>query len=114
MEKVSKKELKERYKNRTIIGGVYRIQCSGNGRIWIKSTKDIAGQKNRFTFSISINSCPDISMNEEWKMYGANTFSFDILEEINKGDLQTDQEFSDDLGVLLEIWLEKHRQDGLN
>lgn len=107
MDKNSRKKLKEQYKNRRAIGGVYCIKCSGNGRMLIKSTKDMEGQKNRFKFSLSMNLCPEPVLSTEWNKYGANSFSFIILEEIKKGETQTDSEFSDDIDVLLEMWLEK-------
>ncbi|MDF2485962.1 MAG: hypothetical protein K0R46_2130, partial [Herbinix sp.] len=59
MDKLSKKEIKEQYKNRTVIGGVYCIKCNGSGRKWIKSTKDITGQINKFEFFVSTNLCPE-------------------------------------------------------
>jgi hypothetical protein len=111
MKKISKKELKEDYKNRTIIGGVYGIKCNGNGHIWIKSTTNIAGQKNKFEFSISTRSCLEPRMYKEWGQYGAESFDFVVLEEIKKGDTQTEQEFSDDVNALLEIWTDKEKKD---
>jgi hypothetical protein len=109
VEKFSKKELKEQYKNREIIGGVYRIKCNGNGRTWIKSTKNMAGQKNRIEFSISTNSCPEPDMSVEWEQYGAKAFSFVILEEIKRGETQTEHEFTNDINLLCDIWIEKQQ-----
>jgi hypothetical protein len=113
MEKHTKKELKEQYKNRSVIGGVYCIRCNGNGRMWIKSAKNLYGQKNRFEFSVMINSCPEADMYSEWSQYGAKTFSFDVLEEIEKQETQTDREFIEDIGILLEMWIEKQQQEEL-
>lgn len=107
METQSKNELKENYKNRTVVGGIYAIKCDGNDRIWTKSTMDMVGQKNRFGFSIAINSSPEPSMLGEWKQYGAKSFSFVVLEEIEKGEAQTEEEFSDDVAILFEIWKDK-------
>ena len=109
MEKNSKKELREQYKSRTVTGGVYCITCEGNGHKWIKSTKDIDGQKNKFEFFTSTNSCPEPSMRAEWDQYGANSFSLTVLEEITKGETQTEREFSDDIALLLEMWNEKQQ-----
>lgn len=107
MDKLSKKELKEQYKNRTVIGGVYCIKCNSNNRQLIKSTMDMTGQKNRFDFSVSVNSCLEPSMRLEWAQYGAESFSFQILEEIKKGETQTEKQFANDVEALLEIWIEK-------
>jgi hypothetical protein len=43
----------------------------------------------------------------EWKQYGAKSFSFVVLEEIEKGEAQTEEEFSDDVAILFEIWKDK-------
>jgi hypothetical protein len=101
MEQFSKRDRKEQYKNRVVTGGIYCIKCSGNGRTWIKSTKDLAGQKNKFEFFTSTNFCPEPGMNLEWKQYGANSFSFTVLET------QTDQEFAEDIRTLYDMWMEK-------
>ncbi len=107
MEKLSKKEIKEQYKNRAVIGGVYSITCTGSGRRWIKSTKDLAGQKNKFEFFTSTNLCPEPGMSVDWKQYGAEAFSFDILEQLEKGESQTDKEFADDIRTMYDMFLEK-------
>lgn len=111
METRSKKELKENYKSRVVVGGIFGIKCLGNDRIWIKSTKDMPGQKNRFGFAVATNSCPEPGMLGEWKQYGAKSFSFVVLEEIEKGEIQTEQEFSDDVATLLEIWIDKQKEE---
>lgn len=113
MDKQSRKQLLEQYKNRTVTGGIYYIKCNGNGRTWIKSTQDMVGEKNRFDFSVSINSCMEPAMLTEWNQYGADSFSLIILEEIKKKDTQTDREFADDIEVLLDMWLEKQREENL-
>jgi len=107
MDKPSKKDLKEQYKNRVITGGVYCVKCSGTDHLWLRATTDMQGSKNRFAFSVSTNSCPEMCMIEAWKQFGATTFSFEILEKIEKKETQTTREFSDDVNTLLELWNEK-------
>ncbi|TCL38061.1 hypothetical protein EV210_10427 [Anaerospora hongkongensis] len=111
MNKLSKKDLKEQYKNRVIIGGVYCVECSAAGNRWLRATTDMQGAKNRFAFSVSTNSCPETCMMEAWKQFGATAFSFTILEELEKKEIQTAQEFSDDVNTLLELWTEKQNSN---
>lgn len=105
--KQSKKELKEKYKSRTVIGGVYCFKCNVTNQTWIRASKDIKGTKNRFAFSVSANSCPDAHLNGAWEQYGAASFSLEVLEELEKKEVQTDSEFLEDLNVLIELWEEK-------
>lgn len=107
MESLSKKALKEQYKNRALIGGVYCVKCNGHSNYWTRATMDMQGSKNRFLFSVSNNSCPEPCMMEAWKQFGASAFSFEILEEMQKKETQTELEFSEDVNTLLEIWTEK-------
>lgn len=113
MDPQKRKELINSYKEKLAVGGIYCIKCSGNNRMWIKSSKDIASQKNRFEFAVSTKSCPDPSMSKEWTMYGIQSFSFTVLEKIEKKETQTQREFSEDIDILLELWLEKYRQNAL-
>lgn len=107
MAKNLNKSLKEQYKNRALIGGVYCIKCNENIKPWIRATTDMQRSKNRFLFSISMNSAPEPCMLDAWNEFGGSAFSFEILEEIQKKKTQTDGEFSDDVDTLLEIWIEK-------
>nr|WP_314463139.1 GIY-YIG nuclease family protein [uncultured Clostridium sp.] len=107
MENLTRKALKEQYKNRVLTGGIYRISCSGDKSYWLRASFDMQGSKNRFTFSKTTDSCPEICMLKAWNQYGASAFSFEIVEEIEKKDTQTERQFSDDVNTLLELWKEK-------
>lgn len=104
MNEFSKKALKEQYKNRVCTGGIYCIKCAESLKKWIRSTIDLSGSKNRFDFSIATNSCPETYMKEDWNLYGASSFAFEILEEITKKETQSYQEFAYDIEALFEMW----------
>lgn len=107
MDSAKRRELKNAFQRQSVVGGVYCIECSGNHRRWIKSTVNLPGQQNKYTFALGIGSCPEPGMRAEWLQYGAASFSFAVLEQLTKKDTQTDQEFAEDIGVLMAMWAEK-------
>lgn len=108
MDKEKRKALTDAYKNRTVVGGVYGVRCSGNNKLWLRSTTDMKGARNRVMFSLRMNGAPEPLMRRECTEYGAESFSFVVFEELEKGETQTDSEFSDDIAALFEIWQEKY------
>jgi len=114
MDKKSRKEILNTYKDRVVTGGIYCIECSGNHRKWIRSTVDMEGSKNRFDFSITMKGSPEPAMLNECRKYGWESFSFNVLEELKKGKEQTNKEFADDIAALLEMWLDKSEDGGNN
>lgn len=107
----SRKALKEQYKNRKVVGGVYRIKCSEINGGWLRSTTDMKGAENRYRFLLSTGTCPEPSMAKAWDQFGPSSFSFEVVEELEKKETQTDREFTDDVNLLLELWTEKQDQE---
>ena len=101
------KELREQYKNREVVGGVYRIFNTNNDRHFLAASSNLAGSKNRYDFAVSTDMCLLPSMKEDWKLYGAASFTFEILEELEKKAEQTIREFESDLETLRALWQEK-------
>lgn len=102
-----RKELRAQYKQRTVVGGVYRIVNTENGRYLLAADDDLRGSKNRFEFAAATGSCVMPQLQDDWKKYGSKIFAFEILEELEKKPEQTAQEFAGDLQALAELWSEK-------
>ena len=109
-----KKALKDTYKSKPVTGGVCCIRCSGNQRVCIQATRNIEGLRNRYNFAIATGTCPDPTLRGEWERYGTGSFSFAVLDEIQKRETQTDKEFAEDIDALYEIWLEKSQNGDLS
>lgn len=107
MDPAEKKRLKDNYKSSAAVGGIYRLVCEGNGHAIVKSTLDIAGIKSRFNFAMKIKSCPDPNMQKDCLEFGSDSFKLEVLEELTMKEGQTAKEFSDDMEVLYELWLER-------
>ena len=107
MEKSQRKELIFEYKARKIVGAVYSIKNTMNGKELILYTVNLEGSKNRFAFSQKTGGCENLKLREDWKKFGTNAFIFQVLEEIEMGEGQTQKEFLDDLKTLHTLWIEK-------
>lgn len=98
---LNKRKLRDEYKSKASVGGVYRITCNENGMTWTRGTVDLRGANNRFEFAYKTNLSPEMALNEAWKTYGSKAFSWDVLEEIEQGETQSQKEFSEDVAALL-------------
>ena len=105
----TKKELQAKYKERKIIGGVYVIKNTHNGKLLLGAVTNLQGSKNRFEFAQAQNSgsCVSMKLYADWKAHGKDKFVYEVLEELEKGELQTAAEFEADIDFLKKIWLEK-------
>lgn len=107
VDRKSKKELKAQYKEREMVGGVYMIINTLTGRILLRTDTDLQGSKNRFEFSQKTGSCVDRLLQSDWNKEGAGIFILEVLEELKKGETQTEEKFEADINFLKEIWLDK-------
>ncbi|MEA4988163.1 MAG: GIY-YIG nuclease family protein [Anaerovorax sp.] len=107
MDRQSRKEKIEAYKQRKVIGGIYLIKNTVNGKSLLQSSTDLAGSKNRFEFSCHTGSCMIYKLKKDWEEFGKDVFVFEVLEELVKKETQTPKEFSEDIKTLEEIWMEK-------
>lgn len=113
MDNKSKKELQTTYKERDIVGGVYVIRNTVDNKLLLDIAMDLQGCKNRFEFAQKTDSCVNMKLQEDWKVHGGGQFIFEVLEELRKGETQTQKEFKADLDILKEIWLEKLSSENL-
>lgn len=107
MDKNRRKELQEQYKNRKMTGGIYRIINRENGRFMLQSTADINAAHNVFEGFIKTDNCTHPRLIKDWNQYGKDVFFIEDLDLIEKKETQTQEEFNNDIQVLLEIWDEK-------
>ncbi len=113
MNRQERKEKIDAYKQRQLIGGIYKIKNKANGKCLLQSTTDLAGSKNRFEFSVSTGSCISYKLQKDWNEFGQDSFIFEVLEELKQKETQTLKQFSDDLKTLEELWVEKFRPNVL-
>jgi len=52
-------------------------------------------------------------LQEDWSENGSGSFSLEILEELKRGETQTDVQFKADLDILKDLWSEKLSDEDL-
>lgn len=100
---MDKKDLKNAYKEREKIGGIYQITDEISGKFWLDFAQDVMKVENRFSFMKKTNQPFSLLMSEDWKKDGKDAFSFKVIEKLIKKPEQTDREFKEELITLLEM-----------
>ena len=104
---MDKKELKDTYKQRKIIGGIYRVTNTRNGMYLFNYTPNIQAKQNAFDFAVSSNMVFDNRLRKDWESFGGACFRFEVLETLEKKKDQTQEQFVEDLKALAQMWDEK-------
>ena len=108
----SQRQLLAAYKQRPIVGGVCAIRCPAAGRTLLLAAPNPEGQRNRFAFSVSTGACVHAALARDWRVFGADSFTFEVLETLERGPGQTDAAFRADLEILRDIWRDKLTAEG--
>lgn len=107
-----RKQARSAYKDRPVLGGVYAITNTATGRRLVETTQSLTASRNRFEFSRTTGLAVTLKLQQDWDTYGAESFVFEVLEELKKGETQTQREFANDLKLLRELWLQKGHPGG--
>src|SRR5262245_50495386 len=98
--------MKENYKQNRRPMGVFRIRNIANGKVLVGMTLDPAGIINSQRFQLSLGGHPNKALQADWQEYGAESFVFEILDELSPGPGPV-QDYRQELGAMLDLWLEK-------
>jgi group I intron endonuclease len=107
----TKKKLKQEYKEREKLAGIFQVKNIANGKVLLGSSLNLDGPLNAHRFMLKIGSHRNKVLQQEWNEYGPDKFIFEILEVVKVKD---DPHFnlSDELTLLEEIWLDKLKPFG--
>lgn len=101
-----KRELKLMYKETKIKMGVYKIENTTNGKIYLGTTQNIPGRYNRHEFLLKMGLHINKELQADWNEFGKECFTFDLLEELKEpsDSIQTNNKLLD---KLKSKWLKK-------
>ena len=99
-------ELRRAYKQSARQAGIFQIRNSKTGKILLGSSTNLHGPLNKHRFMLTIGRHDNAALQKDWNQFGADAFSFEILEIVKPND---DPSFclEDELTLLEQIWLEK-------
>ena len=102
----SREEIKREYKGRMKQAGVFQVRNKANGKVLLGSSLNLEGPLNAHKFMLTIGRHRNETLQKEWNEYGADKFTFEILEVVKVKD---DPHFNltDELILLEQIWIEK-------
>jgi hypothetical protein len=98
-----KREMKREYKETPRPIGVYQILNTVNGKILVGQSVNLPGIFNREKCQLKDGTHINKLLQNDWNSFGAETFVFEVLEEINPS---TSSDIKADLALLEEIWLD--------
>ena len=102
-----RKTLINEYKQRKIIGGIYRVTNTRNGMYLLDYATNLQAKRNAFDFMASSGSCFDYRLKNDLDTFGGKVFTFEILDTIEKKKEQTQDEFIADLEMLILVYSDK-------
>jgi hypothetical protein len=103
---INKKELKEEYKRTLQKMGIYQVKNLINGKIFIGRGLNVNGKLNSTKFQLEHGSYVVHELQNEYNQFGAENFTFEVIDYLEPRE-EPDYDYSDDLKILEEMWLEK-------
>ena len=104
-------DLRRAYKETPRQAGIFQIKNAKTGKILLGSSTNLHGPLNKHRFMLSVGSHDNVALQQDWNQFGAEAFTFEILEIVKPSD---DPLFNldDELTLLERIWLEKLGPEG--
>lgn len=99
-----RKELKLAYKQNPPPMGVYQIKNSINGKIFLGSSMNLPGKFNSHRIQLNFKCHHNKALQEDWDLYGADAFTFDILETLKLEEISKDY-WRDAISAMEDKWL---------
>jgi hypothetical protein len=86
--------------------GVWAVRNTANGRAWVGASRDADAALNRIRFELKMRGHRNRSLADEWARYGAEHFTFEVLERVRKRD-DPAFDYEAELQSMLAFWSEE-------
>lgn len=83
---------------------MFPIKNQVNGRVFVAASSNLAGAMARDRTWLGLGSHLNKALQEEWKTFGPEAFTFDVLNVLKPTDEPRND--AEALAVLLEVWFD--------
>ncbi|NMO16653.1 GIY-YIG nuclease family protein [Pyxidicoccus fallax] len=109
--KANRSELKRAYKEKPPPMGVFAVRNRANGKVLVGSSLNVEGSLNRIRFELTTGMPRIPALLEDWKRYGADNFSFEVLDVLPPAE-EPGGDPKEELKVLEALWLDRLKPYG--
>ncbi len=102
----TRKELKEEYKQKKYKMGIFQIKNTINGKIFIGSSMDLNAIWNRHKMELKLGSHRNKVLQNDWKKYGEENFTYGIITELKQDD-KKETNYKKELKELEELYIKE-------
>lgn len=103
---LTKKELKEKYKQMKNPMGVFQIRNVVNNKVMIDNSIDMMSKWNRHKMELMFGNHRNTGLQKDWNENGEDKFIFEILSELKEKD-EENIDYKKELQVLQEMIVEE-------
>lgn len=108
-----RRELKQQYKEMKPPMGVFIIRSKFNNKCYLQATADFRAAINGARVRLAAGMHPCRELQKEWTEHGAESFSIEILENLEYDKDESKTDYTEELSLLQMIWEEKILKDSL-
>lgn len=87
--------------------GIFIIKNNFNNKCYIEETQNLKGSINGAEFRLRFGNHSNRELQKEWKEHGKESFTIEILDNLEYDKDESKTDYSEDLAVLKMIWEEK-------
>lgn len=109
MDKKTRKELLEEYKQLKTYMGVIKITNNSNGKICVTAYPNLKNKWINLQGQLEMGMHPNLQLQKDWKDQGPDSFSYEVLEE-KETEKVTDIRW--ELKQMEKLWVEKLQSCG--
>lgn len=86
--------------------GVFAIRNLANGRTYVGGSLNLNGAMNRHRFELQQGGHRNRALQQDWRTFGAEKFSFEVLEHLRERD-DPAFDYDEALATALTLWREE-------